>query len=232
MGSLNRHQKQSQLRGLLISIEGIDGAGKSTIAGQLERKFIAEGYPVQLVREPGGTIISERIRELLLDPGNQQIAAKTEALLYAAARAQLVAEVIQPNLEAGQLVICDRYTDSTLAYQGGGRGIDLEWLRDLNRLATGGVQPEVTLLLDLDPQIGRNRRSTRQGSGRPGEDRLEAESEAFYHRVRETYLQVAREEPQRLRVVDASKPLPEVVEEAWEILAQSLNRKTNCAVLT
>lgn len=230
MGSLNRHQKQSQLRGLLISIEGIDGAGKSTIAGQLERKFIAEGYSVQLVREPGGTIISERIRELLLDPGNQQIAAKTEALLYAAARAQLVAEVIQPNLEAGQLVICDRYTDSTLAYQGGGRGIDLEWLRDLNRLATGGVRPEVTLLLDLDPQIGRNRRSTRQGPGRPGEDRLEAESEAFYHRVRETYLQVAREEPQRLRVVDASRPLPEVVEEAWEILAQSLHGKTNCAV--
>jgi dTMP kinase len=224
LDSLIFQAKKQCHRGILISIEGVDGAGKSTIAGDLERKLVDGGYQVRMVREPGGTTVSEKIRELLLDPIYQEMTARTEAMLYAAARVQLVVEVLESCLDAGMVVICDRYTDSTLAYQGGGRGIDQDWLRTLNRLATQELVPDLTLLLDIEPVLGRSRRLQRQSAKKLAIDRLEAESEAFYYRVREAYLNLAKQEPRRIRIIDAGKPLAQVGEEAWLQVRDVLER--------
>lgn len=208
--------------GRLISIEGVDGAGKSTVAAQLVDKLRETGCPVLLVREPGGTRVSEMIREILLDPLNQEMTPRTEAMLYAAARLQLISQVIAPNLAAGRMVICDRYTDSTLAYQGGGRGLEADWLRCLNQLATRGLAPDLTLLLDLEPNLGRIRRSEKYGGQKIEPDRLEAESETFYTRVRQTYLRLAQNEPGRIKVLDAGEAQSEVAAKAWRIVRELL----------
>lgn len=207
----------------MISVEGIDGAGKTTLVGIIAERLRARGVAVRVVREPGGTPLAEKIRTLLLERSNEEeagLAYTTEALLYAAARAQLVAEVISPALSRGEVVLCDRFIDSTLAYQGGGRGLDVELLQAVNSLATGGLRPHLTLLLDIAPAAGRRRRKSRgQDNGAEG-DRLEMESELFYARVRQFYLELAAKEPQRVRCLDAQQPLEEVVEKAWLALEE------------
>ena len=208
--------------GRLISIEGVDGAGKSTVAAQLAQKLREAGFPLQMVREPGGTRVSEKIREVLLDPLNQEMTPRAEAMLYAAARLQLINQVIAPSLAAGMVVICDRYTDSTLAYQGGGRGLEPAWLRCLNQLATQGLVPDLTLLLDVEPSLGRERRWEKNRKQKMELDRLEAESESFYTRVRETYLALAQAEPERIKVLNAGKSQSEVAAEAWRLVREVL----------
>lgn len=210
------------MRGKLISIEGLDGAGKTLLVEGLGEKLRERGCRLRIIREPGGSVLSERIRGLLLDPESGAMSASTEALLYLAARAQLVAEVIQPALEAGEMLICDRFTDSTLAYQGGGRGLDVDLLTAFNRMATAGIVPDCTILLDIDPVLGRRRRLA--GRGAAQEDRLESEGLEFYQRVRQGYLEIARREPERVRVVAAEQPPELVLAQSWKIVEEVLDR--------
>jgi len=188
-------------RGRLITIEGIDGAGKSTLAAGLVDVLRERGLEVTLLREPGGVRTAERIRELVHDPG-ATIGARAEALLYAAARAQLVDEALQPLLGQGRLVLLDRFVDSSLAYQGAGRDLGIDHVRDVNAFATGGLAPDRTLLLRLDPALGRAR-STQRGAP---PDRLERQPDDFFARIAAAYDELARSEPDRIRVIEADQP--------------------------
>lgn len=185
-------------RGVFITLEGADGCGKSTQAGLLADALGARGREVVRLREPGGTPISEKIRALLLDSANAEMVPEAELLLYEASRAQLTRQVIEPALERGAVVLCDRYYDSTYAYQAGGRGLDETIVRQSNVLGSCGRVPDRTLVLDLDPAIGYARATA------GGADRMEAEGLAFQERVRAAYLRLADEEPARVRVVDAA----------------------------
>jgi dTMP kinase len=195
---------------VLITVEGLDGAGKSTLIAGLSR---ALGRAVVL-REPGGVEVSERIRSLLADPA-LEIDARAEALLYAAARAQLVAEKLRPLLEAGETVLLDRFVDSSLAYQGAGRGLGVEQIRALNVFATGGLRPDRTLLLRLDPEVGLGRISDRPA------DRLELEDGAFFAAIARAYDELAAAEPDRIAVIDASQPPDAVLADALAALQPS-----------
>lgn len=195
------------VNGVFITVEGPEGAGKSTHLNRLKTKLATAGYDVVVTREPGGTAISDSIRAVLLDAGNDGMASLTELLLYAAARAQHVQELIIPAMEAGRIVVCDRFTDSTIAYQGYGRGLDLELIRHLNDLATGAVYPHLTIILDLDPALGLERVSRlRHGD----KDRLENEDISFHQNVRRGFLRLAAEDAGRYRVIDASRPVEDV----------------------
>lgn len=207
----------ASVRGRLITIEGLDGAGKTTLADGLARELRARGIKVEVLREPGGVAVSERIRDLVKDPG-LRVGAAAEALLYAAARAQLVAEKVLPALEGGTWVLLDRFVDSSLAYQGAARGLGVGEVAALNRFATGGLAPDRTLLLEVDPAAGRARQAGR------GEqpDRLELEDDGFFSKVAAGYRRLAAAEPDRIRVVDAAKPAPAVLEEALRALADLL----------
>lgn len=205
---------------LFISFEGPDGSGKTTQAHLLGEWLRQQGYEVVLTREPGGTAIGEQIRQVLHDRRNMEMDARTEILLYSASRAQLVAQCIRPALEAGHIVITDRYADSTLAYQGYGRGLDLEILRAITAFATGGVQPDLTFYLDLAPEEGLQRR--RSGGGEW--NRLDAETLAFHHRVRAGYLELARSDPERWVLIDATRPVEEVQEQIRRVVAVRLGR--------
>ena len=196
-------------RGRLISLEGGEGAGKSTLLAGLREHFLGRGADVLYTREPGGTPAGEAIRALVLDPAHHGIAAETELLLMFAARAQLVREVLQPALAAGRWVLCDRFTDASYAYQGGGRGIDAARIAELERLATGSLKPDLTLLLDLSVAHGRARASLRSDA-----DRIETERDDFFERVRAAYLARAQAEPARFRVLDATLPPGEVLRAA------------------
>ncbi|WP_455138824.1 dTMP kinase [Thermophilibacter sp.] len=192
------------MRGIFITLEGADGCGKSTQAGPLADALAAGGREVVRLREPGGTPISEKVRALLLDPANAGMAAECELMLYEASRAQLVREVIEPALARGAAVLCDRFYDSTYAYQAGGRGLPDELVRRANALGSCGLAPDRTLVLDLDPELAYARATA------GGADRMEAEGLAFQRRVRDAYLRLAAEEPDRVRVVDASGERDEV----------------------
>lgn len=192
-----------------VSFEGIDGCGKSTLMEVLCRWLTEARIPYLRTREPGGTSLGEKVRTLLLDPSNQGMHQRTEVLLYTASRAQLVEECIRPALEKGVWVLTDRFVDATLAYQGFGRGIELDALRRLQSWATSGLRPDTTVLLDCDVDLAQGRMQGR--SEHP--DRMELESLAFHRRVRDGYLEIARSEPGRFMVLDASKPLDEVVAE-------------------
>ena len=196
-------------RGRLITIEGLDGAGKTTVANALATRLAERGIEVTLLREPGGVPAAERIRALVKDP-ETRIGARAEALLYAAARAQLVEEAIEPMLAAGTWVLLDRFVDSSLAYQGAGRGLGIGPVRDVNVFATGGLRPDRTLLLEIEPEIGRARTSTR---GEPA-DRLELERDEFFERIAAAYRELADQDPDRFRVIDAARPPDEVVNQA------------------
>jgi len=184
--------------GAFITLEGGEGSGKSTQQRTLARRLEAAGLTVRVLREPGGTAVGEAVRALLLDPEHVGLDATAELLLYEASRAQLVADVIEPALEAGDVVICDRFYDSTTAYQGYARGLSLARIAELNATATGGLKPDRTIVLDIDPELGVER-ATRNGA-----DRLEGESLAFHRAVRAGFLAIAAAEPDRVRVVDAS----------------------------
>ncbi len=193
----------------MITIEGIDGAGKSTLALGLHAALGERGVRVELLREPGGVALSERIRELVTDP-TLAVDPRAEALLYAAARAQLVHERLRPALDAGVLVLLDRFVDSSLAYQGGGRELGVEPVRAINLLATDSLVPDRTLLLRIAPADGRARQSTRDSTP----DRLEREDEDFFARIAAAYDELALAEPERFRVLDASQPPTRVLADA------------------
>jgi len=185
-------------RGVFITFEGGDGCGKSTQLRRLARRLEAAGIPVRTLREPGGTVVGEAVRGVLLDPDNLGMDPFAELMLYEASRAQLVAEVIEPSLESGEVVLCDRFADSTTAYQGHARGLPLAEVAALNDIATGGLAPDRTVLLDIDPALGIQRATTESA------DRLEGEDLSFHERVRQGFLAIAANEPDRIRVVDAS----------------------------
>jgi len=195
--------------GRLITIEGLDGAGKTTVAAALEQELGRRGLPVARLREPGGVALGERIRALLADPA-QEVDARAEALLFAAARAQLVAERLLPLLEDGAWVLLDRFVDSSLAYQGGGRGLGVEAVAAVNRLAVGDLVPDRTLLLALPPEVGRARLAARGAAP----DRMELEDEGFFGRIADAYDALAAAEPGRFRVLDATAAPAVVLAEA------------------
>ncbi|HEY5288047.1 MAG TPA: dTMP kinase [Solirubrobacteraceae bacterium] len=196
-------------RGKLITIEGLDGAGKSTLAGALAQAIEERGPEVELLREPGGVVLSERIRELVKDPA-LRIEARAELLLYAAARAELVYERVGPALEQGRWVLVDRFVDSSLAYQGAARGLGYEEVRAINLFATEGLVPDRTLLLRISPATGRGRQRIRGVEA----DRMERESEPFFQKIAEAYEHLARTEPQRVRPLDGEQTATRVLEQA------------------
>lgn len=205
------------MSGLFVTFEGGEGSGKSTQIERLAARLRARGLDPLCTREPGGTPLAEGVRELLLDP-DRRPAPMTEALLLEAARAELVATVIRPALAAGRVVLCDRYDDSTLAYQGAGRGLDDATLRAMNRAATGGLVPELTLLFDLDPALGLERRA-----GAPGPtNRLDREPLDFHQRVRRRFLELARETPARWVVLDAGQDAPRLEADVWAAIEPRL----------
>ena len=198
----------------MITIEGIDGAGKTTLARRLLAALRDRGIDVELLREPGGVHAAEQIRELVKDPG-VVIGPRAEALLYAAARAQLVDEALAPHLARGTWVLLDRFVDSSLAYQGGGRELGIDLVRTINQFATGGLTPDRTLLLVVDPTLGKSRSLDR------GEalDRLEREREEFHARIAEAYEQLADADPHRIRRIDAAQSEEQVLGAALDALA-------------
>ena len=201
----------------LITIEGIDGAGKTTLAAALREALLARGIDAVALREPGGVALAERIRSLVKDPG-LEIDDRAEALLYAASRAQLVAERARPELAAGRWVLLDRYIDSSLAYQGAGRGLGVEAVRAINEFATGGLAADRTLLLAIDAAAGRRRRGDRG----EGADRLERETDEFFTRIAAGYAALAAAQPQRIRTLDATLPPAALLASALAELADLL----------
>lgn len=208
-------------RGKLITLEGGEGAGKSTLLAGLFSHLQQRGIDVLQTREPGGTALGEAVRTLVLDPSLRHIVPQTEALLMFAARAQLVREALRPALVAGQWVLCDRYTDASYAYQGGGRGLDAGLIAQLEAIATEGLKPDLTLLLDLPVAYGRERRHVRGDA-----DRIEREDDGFFERVREVYLARASAEPKRFRILDASRPADVVLADAIAAI-EALQRKAD-----
>lgn len=207
------------MTGLFITLEGPEGAGKSTNREYLAERLRERGIEVQLTREPGGTPLAERIRELLLDPSDEQMAVDTELLLVFAARAQHIAQVIRPALARGAVVLCDRFTDATYAYQGGGRGLPVERIAQLESFVQGDLRPDLTLVFDLPVEIGLSRAAAR---GRL--DRFEQEGRAFFEAVRATYLDRARAEPARYHVLDAAQSLAAVQRDLDGLLPTLLER--------
>jgi dTMP kinase len=208
------------MRGLLLTLEGIEGSGKSTQARALAAFLEGEGVPVVLTREPGGVPLAEAIRNLLLSPDSGPIQPLTELLLFLSARAEHVAGAIRPALEAGQVVICDRFTDATLAYQGGGRSVPDELLRRLNALATGGLVPDRTYLLDVPVSLGFERADQRSGAA--GKDRIERQGADFFDAVRRRYLQLAESESERFLLLRGNESIADVTrlirEDAWSLV--------------
>ncbi|MDX1513491.1 MAG: dTMP kinase [Gammaproteobacteria bacterium] len=203
----------SSTRGRFITLEGVEGAGKSSHIDTIRARIEARGRRLVVTREPGGTPVAERIRELLLDPANAGMDADTELLLVFAARAEHLSTVIRPALEAGDWVLCDRFTDATYAYQGGGRGIPPERISTLEDWVQGSLRPDLTIVLDLDPRTGLSRAARRSDK-----DRFEREDTDFFTRVRNDYLARAGADPKRYRVIDASASLEQVRAEILAIL--------------
>jgi dTMP kinase len=210
------------MTGLFITLEGIDGCGKSTHLEMLRRALSDLKMDVVVTREPGGTSIGERIRALLLAKGTIDLAPQTELLLMIADRAQHVVEFIRPALQAGRIVISDRYADSSLAFQGYGRGIDLETVYLLNRVATGGVMPDITILFDVRPEVARERLRARRPTSQQeiGMTRFDDEEMGFHSRVREGYLELAKRNPERIRIVDASGSVEQTHARAFELVME------------
>jgi dTMP kinase len=202
---------------MLVTVEGIDGAGKTTLAAALAAALRERGVDVELLREPGGVELSERVRALVKDPA-LAVDPRAEALLYAAARAQLVAERVRPLLEAGRWVLLDRFVDSSLAYQGAGRGLGVEAVRAINDFGTGGLTPARTLLLRIDPAAGRARAAGRGEAP----DRLEAEDDGFFSTIAGAYDELAAAEPERIRVLDATHAPDELLADALDELRDVL----------
>ena len=203
---------------LFITFEGGEGCGKSVQTRALYRKLKQLAIPVLITREPGGTRLGQKLRRWLKWTPNSGISSLTELLLFNAARSQLVNEVLKPNLDKGKTIICDRYADSTTAYQSYGRGLDREIVRAINKAATQGLEPDLTILLDIPPEEGLARKSSQR------QDRFEQETVTFHRRVREGYLRLAEAEPQRWLVIDATKDKEEIAAIIWQRVGQLLSR--------
>lgn len=201
------------MKGKFVTFEGCDGVGKSTQLDKIRAYLLEQGIDCVFVREPGGTDVSEKIRQVILDKSNVGMSAITECLLYSAARAQLVAEVIKPALDSGKLVISDRYIDSSLAYQGQARGVGIDQVASLNEVATGGLMPDVTIFLNLTPQDAFKRKG-----GRDAEDRMELEKDDFHNSVYAGYVEVMRRYPDRVVSVDSSQLIEDVFSDILEVL--------------
>lgn len=206
-------------KGFFITLEGGDGAGKTTVIGRVREYLQLQKRPYLVTREPGGIEIAEKIRSIILNPAHTAMDARTEALLYAAARSQHLAEVVEPALRQGRIVLCDRFVDSSLVYQGNARGLGVKAVRSINKFATGGLAPDLTLYLDVDPEVGLSRISANQDRE---VNRLDMESLAFHRKVREGYLAIADEEPQRVVVLDANRPLESVEQDVLQVLKERI----------
>ena len=204
-------------KGLFITLEGIEGAGKSTVVDFIEDFLTKEGHNVIKTREPGGTVIGEQIREILLKNENYTLTYDTELLLVFSARAQHIQEVILPALSSGKIILCDRFTDASYAYQGGGRGIDASRINLLEEWVQGDLRPNLTLLFDLDVDIGIQRIKKRSDT-----DRFEREEINFFEKIRNTYLERAKNEPQRFRIINSASSLESVKEQIITILKDFL----------
>lgn len=205
------------MNGLFITLEGPEGAGKTTNRAFLAERLRVAGHEVLLTREPGGTPLAERIRELLLTPSDEAMCSDTELLLMFAARAQHLDQVIRPALAAGKTVLCDRFTDATYAYQGGGRGLSEERIAVLENFVQGALRPDLTLVFDLPVEVGLARAAARGQL-----DRFEREGRAFFEAVRQAYLRRAARSPERYRVIDASQALPRVQQQLERLLPELL----------
>ena len=207
--------KKRQTRGLFMTLEGVEGSGKSTQISHLAKVLTKAGYRVLQTREPGGTATAEAIRHILLTASSKEpVTPQAEALLILAARSQHVTHLIEPALQNGTLVLCDRFSDSTLAYQGFARGLDLQWLKEANEVATNGLAPDLTLVLDLPIAVGLARRRADRGQ----QNRLDREAERFHRKVRRGFLALAAKEPGRMKIVNANRPPQEVRDELTEIV--------------
>ena len=205
---------------MFITLEGPEGSGESTQIKRLAERLQALGYPVITTREPGGTPIGDQIRQVLVRMENQELHPRTEILLFLAARAQLVEQVVKPALRDGKIILCDRYGDSTLAYQGYGHGLDLEKLRQMLAFATDQLKPDLTILLDLDVRTGLLRKKAEDEW-----NRLDAYEVLFHERVREGYLKLAREEPERWRIVDAAQGIDTVQEDLFQLVLGAIENR-------
>ena len=206
------------MKGYFITLEGPDGSGKSTVAKKIVEKLTADGYEVVHTREPGGIEISEEIRNIILNPKNVTMDAKTEALLYAASRRQHLVEKVFPAVKDGKIVICERFLDSSLAYQGFGRQIGMDEVLSINLFAIDNTYPDMTIYLDVDEQVGLDRLKNRKFK-----DRLDQESIDFHHRVKQGYQEVLKRFKDRISIVDASKPLNDVVDSTYNLVIGLIN---------
>ena len=199
------------MRGKFITLEGLEGSGKSTQMGRLEQYLGRRGIPVTLTREPGGTPLAEKLRQIVLSPGNESISPAAEVLIMFAARAVHLDGLIRPALESGRWVLCDRFTDASFAYQGAGRGVPDEFILSLQGLVQGELRPDLTLLFDLPVEVGLHRAAARRGREAP--DRFELENAEFFERVRARFIKLAAEHPERIRIVNADRPTEDVTAE-------------------
>lgn len=205
---------------MFITFEGPDGSGKSTIIKKVYEKLVNDGFDIVLTREPGGTPIAEKIRDIILDNSNVALDARTEALLYAASRRQHLVEKIRPALKEGKIVLCDRFLDSSLAYQGGGRNLGVQNVLNINLFATENTYPDLTLFFDIDPELGLKRVS--QDKKRVA-DRLDNENENFHEKVYSTFKEIVNTNSQRIITIDASKSIEQVTECAYRTIKEKLN---------
>jgi len=211
------------IAGKLITFEGIDGSGKSTQIQLLEAEFEKLGISYKTFREPGGTKLSEKIRTILLDKENIELYSNAESLLFAAARAQLTAEQIKPAITKGEFVICDRFTDSTIAYQGHGRGLNINNLELINTIATDGLIPDITFILDIDPQKATERLKT------VNPDRMEASGIDFFKRIRQGYCHIREQNQSRCIVINGEKPQKDISEEIQHIIMKKFKKELICS---
>ena len=218
-------------RGKFITFEGLDGCGKSTQLERLAGTLRAQGLAVVVTREPGGTETGEKIRKLLLDTRTAGLDPMAELALMFASRAQHIAEVILPGVQAGQIVLCDRFTDSSEAYQGGGRKLGSKPVLELHRVLCGNLQPDLTILMDSDVgasvERARRRNSARSGSGAADEGRFESENRAFFTRVRNAYLEIAKREPERVVLVDARGTPDQTQAKIWDVVSTRVGLHTS-----
>jgi dTMP kinase len=206
---------------MFISIEGPEGSGKTSVINAVVARLIKEGFPIVFTREPGGTPIAEAIRSVILDKKNTALDARAEALLYAASRRQHLVEKVWPSLKEGKIVLCDRFIDSSLAYQGGGRGLGVDAVLNINLFATEGVFPDLTLLFDIEPEVGLKRINA---SRKREVNRLDLEKLSFHQQVRSTFLSLAKNAPKRFVIIDASQPFEHVLDEAYRVILKRISQ--------
>ena len=211
---------------LFITFEGVEGSGKTTQIQRLKRYLTQKGFPCRVTREPGGGPIGEKIRKILLNPEHRGMSPLSELLLYEASRAQHVIEVVKPFLKKGMIVLCDRFSDASIAYQGYGRKVDLKWVERLNRLSSQGIKPDITFLLDCPSHVGLKRALQRnQMLKKEKEERFEREKIQFHHRVRKGYLSIAKKEPHRVKVIDTREGEEKVFEKIRRIVDELIVAK-------